>query len=125
MHQTAKVSKVGRPRSKSVQKPKAKGSAKNTKPRKKVVRPLLQLELDVVEADQGFLGDHLPDLPPLGLEQGNNNKIQLNPPNEPLDIPAEKENQQNQAEEPNQVPNLPPEQVELNQEANQPPYQPN
>ena len=62
----------------------------------------------MVEANQRPFGDQLPDLPPLDLEQGDN--LPLNPPNQPLDLPVEKENQQNQAEEPNQVPNLPPEQ---------------
>ena len=52
VHQTPKVAKVGRPRLKSVQKPKAKGSAKkNTNPAKKVLRPILQLEPYIVEAD--------------------------------------------------------------------------
>ena len=100
--------KVGRPRSKSVQKPKAKGTVKKTTaPTKRAVRPLLQLEWDVVEANQRPFGDHLLDLPPLDLEQGDN--ILLNPPNQPLDLPAE-ENQQHQIEEPNQVPNPPPNQ---------------
>ena len=64
----------------------------------------------------------MPDPPPLDLEQGNN--IQLNHPSQPLDIPVEEENQQNQAEEPNQEANLPPNQ-EPNQEADQTPNQPN
>ena len=54
------------------------------------------------------------------LEQGDN--LLLNPPNQPPDLPAEEENQQNQAEEPNQIPNLPPEQEQPNQ-LNQPPNQ--
>ena len=54
VHQTPKsTAKVGRPRSKSVQKPKAKGSTKITAiPTKRAVRPILQLEQDVVEANQ-------------------------------------------------------------------------
>ena len=46
VHQMPKsTAKVGRPRSKSVQKPKTKGSAKkNTNPAKRAVRPILQLE---------------------------------------------------------------------------------
>ena len=45
-HQTPKSkAKVGRPRFKSVQKSKTKGSAKkNTSPTKRAVRPILQLE---------------------------------------------------------------------------------
>ena len=45
-HQTPKsTAKVGRPKYKSVQKPKAKGSGKTTTaPAKRTVRPLLQLE---------------------------------------------------------------------------------
>ena len=82
-----------RPRSKSAQKPKAKGSTKKiTIPTKKVVRPILQLERDIVEANQRPFGDQLPDLSPLDLEQGDN--IPLNPPNQSLDLPAEEENQQ-------------------------------
>ena len=72
-----------------------------------------QLELDIVEANQRPFGDQLPDLPPLDLDQGDS--IPLNPPNQPLDLPAEEENQQNQAEEPKWIPNLPPEQEEHNQ----------
>ena len=115
VHQTLKgTAKVGRPRSKSVQKPKTKGSAKkSTNPTKRAVRPILQLEQYIVEANQRLLGDQLPDLLPLDLEQGDN--IPLNPPNQPLDIPAGEENQQNQAEEQNQITNLPPEQEEYNQ----------
>ena len=37
----------------------------------------------------------LPDLPPLDLEQGDN--IPIYPHNQPPDIPAGEENQQNQA----------------------------
>ena len=71
--------------------------------------------------NQRPFGDQLPDLPSLDLEQGDN--LLLNPPNQPPDLPAEEENQQNQAEEPNQIPNLPPEQEQPNQ-PNQPPNQP-
>ena len=118
------TAKVGRPRSKSAQKSMVKSSAKkNTNPTKRAVRPILQLEWEVVEINQRPFGDQLPDLLPLDLEQGDN--IPLNPPNQPQDLPAGEENQQNQAEEPNQ--NLPPEQEEHNhiaQSSNQP-NQPN
>ena len=65
-HQTPKsTAEVGRARSKSVQKPKTKGSAKkSTNPTKRAFRPILQLEQDVVEANQRPFGDQLPDLPP-------------------------------------------------------------
>ena len=65
--QTPKITaKIGRPRSKSVQKPKAKGTGKKTAaPTKRAVRPILQLEQDVVEANQRPFGDQLPDLPSL------------------------------------------------------------
>ena len=47
------VAKVGRPRSKSAQKPRAKGIGKKTAaPTKRAFRPILQLEQDVVEANQ-------------------------------------------------------------------------
>ena len=125
-HQTPRSrAKVGRPMSKSVQKPKAKSSGKKTTvPAKRAVRPLLQLEWDMEEANQRPFGDQLPDLPPLDLEQGDN--IPVNPPNQPLDLPAGEENQQYLAEEPNQVPNLPPEPEELGQleQPNLPPNQP-
>ena len=123
------TAKVGTPRSKSVQKPKAKGSGKKTTvPTKRVVRPLLQLEWDMVEANQRPFGDQLPDLPPLDLEQSDN--ISINPPNQPLYLPVGEENQQNQAEKPNEVPNPPPEQEEPDQPdqidpPNLPPNQPN
>ena len=43
------VAKVGRPRSKSAQKPKTKGSSKKTAaPSKRAVRPILQFEWDAV-----------------------------------------------------------------------------
>ena len=105
------TAKVGRPRSKSAQKPKVKSSAKkNANPARRAVRPILQLEWEVAEINQRHYGDQLPDLLPLDLEQGDN--IPLNHPNQPQDLPAGEENQQNQAEEPNQ--GLPPEQVEHN-----------
>ena len=44
------TAKVGRPGSKSAQKPKAKGTGKKTAtPTKTAVRPILQLQWDVVE----------------------------------------------------------------------------
>ena len=108
MSQTPKKkAKVGRPRSKSAQKPKAKGlGKKTTAPPKRAVRPILQIEQDVVQANQRHFGDQLPDLPPLDLEQDN---IPINPPNQLQDLPVEEENQQHQAEEPY----LPPEPEEL------------
>ena len=85
------TAKVGRPRSKSAQKPKVKSSAKkNTNPTKRAVRQILQLEWEVVEINQRPFGDQLPDLLPLDLEQGHN--IQLNPPNQPQDLPVGEEN---------------------------------
>ena len=120
--QTPKIAaKVGRPRSKSAQKPKVKGLGKKTAiPVKRAVRPILQLEWDMVQANQRHFGDQLPDFPPLDLEQGN---IPLNPPNQPQDLPAEEENQQHQVEELNP----PPEPEELGQlgQQNLPPNQPN
>ena len=117
------TAKVGRPRYKSVQKPKAKGIGKKTAAHaKRAVRSILQLEWDVVEANQRPFGDQLPDLPPLDLEQDN---LPLNPPNQPQDLPVGGEYLQHQAEEPNQVPNLPPEPQELDQleQPNLPPNQ--
>ena len=66
-----------------------------------MVRPILQLEQDIVvvdSEDQEFLfpADQLPDLPPIDLEQGPNNNPQLNPPNQPLELPAEEVDQPNQ-----------------------------
>ena len=103
------TAKVGRPRSKSVQKPKVKGSIKKAAaPARRAVRPILQLELDVVQINPRQFGDQLPDLPPLDIEQDN---ILLNPPNQPQNLPVgEENNQQHQAEEPN----LPPEPESLN-----------
>ena len=96
------AAKVGRPRSKSAQNPKAKGSSKKTAaPAKRSVRPILQLEQDVVQTNQRQFQDQLPDLPHLDLEQDNK---PLNPPNQPQDLPAEEENQQHQAEELNLPP---------------------
>ena len=100
VHQTLKVTKVGRPRSKSMQKSKAKESAKKN-PTKWVVKPILQW--DVAVADQEFPTDLLPTLPPIDLEQGNNNNnnnLQLDYPNQPLDLPAGEENQPNEQDFP-------------------------
>ena len=84
-----------------MQKPKVKSSVKNnTNHAKTAVRQILQLDLEAVEINQRPFGDQLPDLPPLDLEQSDN--ILLNPPNQPQDLPAGEENQQNQAEESNQ-----------------------
>ena len=84
------TAKVGRPRSKSAQKPKVKGSSKKTAaPTKRAVRPILQIEWDVVQINLRHFGDQLPDLPPLDIEQDN---IPLNPPNQPLDFPVGEEN---------------------------------
>ena len=59
------VTKKGRPRSKSAQKPKSKGSSKKTAaPTKRAVRPILQFEWDVVQINQRQFGDQLPGLPP-------------------------------------------------------------
>ena len=46
-----------------------------------MVKPILQLEQDIVVAIQEFPlpADQLPDLHPIDLEQGNNNNLQLNP----------------------------------------------
>ena len=108
------TAKIGRPRSKSVQKPTAKGvGKKTTASTKTTVRPILQLEHDVVQVKQRSFGDQLPDLPTLDLEQDN---IPLSPPNQPQDLPVGEENQWHQAEEPNQVPNPSPNQP------NQSPY---
>ena len=116
VHQTPCVpsSKVGGPRSKLVYKSKVKDSAKKAPGKLKSVRPISSVDQDIVavidpedQEDEEFplSTGRLPDLPPLDLEQGNN--IPINPPNQPLDIPAGEENQQNQAEEPIQVPNQP------------------
>ena len=105
VHQISHVpsSKVGGPRSKSVYKPKVKDSAKKApaKQKQKPVRPILPLDQDVVvvidQEDQEFPlpTDWLLDLPLVEPNQIPN--PQLNPPNQPLDFPAEQ----------NQVPNLP------------------
>ena len=51
------TAKVGRSRSKSAQKPKDKSTAKtNTNPAKRAVRPILQLEQEVVEINQRPFG---------------------------------------------------------------------
>ena len=81
---------------------------------------------DVIVVDQEFPlpADQLPDLPPIDLEQGP----QLNPPNQPLDLPVEEVNQPNQQNPqqnlPNQQQNLPAEQPNQPNQANQP-NQPN
>ena len=83
------AAKVSRPRSKSVQKPKSKESSKKTPaPAKRAVRPILQFEQDVVQINQRQFGDHLPDLPPLDIEQDH---IPLNPPNQPQNLPEGEE----------------------------------
>ena len=61
-----------------------------------MVRPILQLEQDVVVIDPGdqefpLQVDQLPDLPPIDLEQ----VPQLNPTNQPLDLPSEEVEQPN------------------------------
>ena len=121
------TAKVGRPRSKSAQKPKVKGSSKKAAaPTKRAVRPILQFEWDVVQINPRQFGDQLPDLPPLDIEQDN---IPLNPPNQPQNLPAgEENNQQHWAEEPNlppepeelEQPNLPPNQLNQPNQPNQP-----
>ena len=74
------AAKVGRPRSKSAQTLKAKVLSKKTAtPARRAVRPILQLEPDMVQANQRHFGDQLPDLPPLDIEQDN---IPLNPSNQ-------------------------------------------
>ena len=73
------TAKVGRPRSKSAQKPKVKGSSKKAAaPTKRAVRPILQFEQNVVQTNPRQFGDQLLDLPLIDLEQDN---IPLNPPN--------------------------------------------
>ena len=53
----------------------------------------------MVQINPRQFGDQLPDLPPIDLEQDN---IPLNPPNQPQNLPAgEDNNQQHQVEEPN------------------------
>ena len=89
------------------------------------------MEQDVVidPEDQEFPlpADQLPYLPPIDLEQGPNNNLQLNPPNQSLELPAEEVDQSNQqnppAEQPNQAnphnqPQNPP--IELPNQPNQP-----
>ena len=97
------TAKVGRPRSKSAQKPKAKWSSKKAAaPTKRPVRPILQFEQDAVQINPRQFGDQLPYLPPIDLEQDN---IPLNPPNQPQNLPVGKDNnQQHQVEEPNPPP---------------------
>ena len=96
------TAKVGRPRSKSAQKPKVKGSSKKAAtPTKRAVRTILQFEWNMVQINTRQFGYQLPDLPPTDLEQDN---INLNPPNQPQDLPAEEDNKQLQGEEPNSPP---------------------
>ena len=84
------TAKVGKPRSKSAQKPKVKGSSKKAAtPTKRAVRTILQFEWNMVQINTRQLGYQLPDLPPTDLEQDN---INLNPPNQPQDLPAEEDN---------------------------------
>ena len=95
-HQTLCVpsSKVGGPRSKSVYKSKVKDSAKKTPTKQKSVRPTPPLGQGVVVVidpeDQEFplSADQLSDLPLVEPEQVPNNNPQLNPPNQPLDLPT-------------------------------------
>ena len=103
VHQTPHVpsSKVGGPRSKSLYKSKVKDSAKKTSTKQKLVRPTPPLGQDTVVVidpeDQKFPcpADQLPDLPLVEPEQVPNTKPQLNPPNQPLDLPAEELDQPN------------------------------
>ena len=111
VHQTPCVpsSKVGGTRSKSIHTSKVKDFAKQN-PTKQTIRPILQLEQDIVvidPEDQEFLfpSDQLPDLPPIDLEQGPNNNPQLTPPNQPLDLPTEEVDQPNQQNPPAGQPN--------------------
>ena len=101
---------VGRPMSKSAQKPKVKGSRKKAAaPTKRAIRPILQFEWDMVQINTRQFGDQLPDLPPIDLEPDNK---PLNPPNQPQNLPVvEDNNQQYQIEELH----LPPEPEELEQ----------
>ena len=110
---------VGRPRSESAQKLKVKGSSKKAAAAtKRAVRQILHFEWDMIQINPRQFGDQLPDLSPLDIEKDN---IPLNPPNQPQDLPAgEDNNQQHQVEEPNP----PPEPEELEQ-LNLPPIQPN
>ena len=71
----------------------------------------------MVQINPRQFGDQLPYLPPLDIEQDN---IPLNPPNQPQDLSAgEDNNQQHQVEEPNLLPE--PEELE---QPNPPPNQP-
>ena len=95
-HQTPHVpsSKVGGPRSKSVYKSKVKDSAKKTPTKQKSVRPTPPLGQDVVVIDPEdhefpLPVDQLPDFPLVELEEVPNNNPNLNPPNQPLDLPTE------------------------------------
>ena len=99
VHQTPCVPEVGRPRSKSVFQSKIKGSAKKN-PTKQTVKPILQLEqqdivvvIDPEEQEFPLPTDQLLALPSVDLEQIPN--PQLNPPNQPLDLPTEEAEQPN------------------------------
>ena len=102
-HQTPCIpsSKVGGPRSKSVYKSKVKDSAKKTPTKQKSVKPTPPLGQDVVVVidpeDQEFPlpADQLPDLPLVEPEQVPNTNPQLNPANQPLDLPTEELGQPN------------------------------
>ena len=97
VHQPPHVpsSKVGGPRSKSVYKSKVKDSAKKTPTKQKLVRPTSPLGQDIVVVidpeDQEFPlpADKPHDLTLVEPEQIPNNNPQLNPPNQPLDLPTE------------------------------------
>ena len=81
-----------------------------------MVRPILQLEQEVVlidPEDQEFLlpADQLPNLPCIDLEQELNTNPQLNPPNQPLDLPTEEVDEPNlPLDQQNQQQDLPTEQ---------------
>ena len=129
VHQIPSVPKVGGPRSKSVHKTKVQESPKKN-PTKQMVRPILQLQQDIVvidPEDQEFPlpEDQLPDLPPTDLEQGsNNNNFRLNLPNQPLNLPVEEPNQPNPPlDQQKQQQDLPVDQP--NQQQNPPTEQPN
>ena len=131
-HQTPHVAvapKVGRPRSKSVFQSKVKDSTKKNLTKQKSVKatPLLEQDIIVVidAEDQEFphTADQLPDIPLVELDEVPNNNNpqwnqipdpQLNPPNQPLDLPAEEPDQ------PNLLPNLPNQPNKLPNQPNQP-----
>ena len=127
VHQTphAVGTKVGRPRSKSTHAREITDSSKNTKVEKtakptkqvKVVPPpeprVIEIEYDNSDIEFPFQPERLPDLPPVEPDQ-------LNPPNQPLNLHAGEENQQNQ--EANLVPNQP---LDIPTEEPNQPHQPN